>query len=166
MEYYICPLTFPSGKKNSQPITKAYLLDVGLMRLHDTETKNYFGYVQRAFDLIEDYNRIVALTETGYSLIADSLYKFIQLEGCLPEEDEIIDLFKSSADMVNYGHKVNRRFIERARGILLHLIPTPDYKKAMQLLRVEEKFNAENSSKDSLNISFVEITLENHLVMN
>lgn len=101
---------------------------------------------------------IAALTETGYSPIADSLYKFIQLEGSLPEEDEIIDLFKSSTDLVDYGHKVNRLFIEYVRGILLHSIPTHSYEKATQLLRIEESFNDEDSSKDSFKISFAGIT--------
>lgn len=63
LDRYICPLTFPSGGKNSQLVTNGYLLDVGLMRQHDSETKNHFGYVQRAFDVIEDYNRFILHAE-------------------------------------------------------------------------------------------------------
>jgi len=63
LEHYICPLSFPSTRKNSQPITKGYLLDVGLMRQHDTETNNYFNYVQSTFNVIESYNRFILHAE-------------------------------------------------------------------------------------------------------
>ncbi|UYZ83122.1 hypothetical protein MTZ49_10985 [Entomomonas sp. E2T0] len=102
---------------------------------------------------------IVALTETGYSPIADSLYEYIQLEGSLPEEDEVIALFKDNAgNLSEYGHKLNRVFIERVRKILLNSIPTLNYEQAKKLLRIEENFSKEDSSNDRFNISFAGIT--------
>ncbi len=102
---------------------------------------------------------IVALTETGYSPIADSLYEYIQLEGSLPEEDEVIALFKDNAgNLSEYGHKLNRLFIERVQHILL--CGVPNYEQAKKLLRIEESFCEENSSEDSFKISFTGITYQ------
>lgn len=63
LELYMCPLIFPDSRKNSPPVTKGYLLDVGLMRQHDTETNNYFNYVQRTFNVIGSYNRFILHAE-------------------------------------------------------------------------------------------------------
>lgn len=105
---------------------------------------------------------IVALTETGYSPIAYSLYEYTQLEDDLPEEDEVIALFKDSAgNLSEYGHKLNRLFIERVQHILLCGVPTPNYEQAKKLLRIEENFCEEDSSKDSFKISFAGITYPN-----
>ncbi|UYZ83065.1 hypothetical protein MTZ49_10670 [Entomomonas sp. E2T0] len=104
---------------------------------------------------------IVALTETGYSPIADSLYEYIQFEGNLPEEDEVIALFKDNAgNLSEYGHKLNRLFIERVQHILLCGVRTPIYEQAKKLLRIEENFCEEDSSNDSFKISFAGITYQ------
>lgn len=102
---------------------------------------------------------IVALTETGYSPIADSLYEYIQLEDDLPEEDEVIALFKEYAgNLSEYGHKLNRLFIERVQHILLCGVSKTNYEQAKKLLRIEENFCEEDSSEDSFKISFAGIT--------
>ncbi|MFD1260371.1 MULTISPECIES: hypothetical protein [Entomomonas] len=105
---------------------------------------------------------IVALTETGYSPIADSLYEYIQLHvDMLPEEDEVIALFKENAgNLSEYGHKLNRLFIERVQHILLSGVFSPNKEQAKKLLRVEEIFCEEDSSKDSFKISFAGITYQ------
>lgn len=102
---------------------------------------------------------IVALTETGYSPIADTLYEYIQLEDDLPEEDEVIALFKDNAgNLSEYGHKLNRLFIERVQHILLCSVSKTNYEQAKKLLRIEENFCEEDSSEDSYKISFAGIT--------
>lgn len=103
---------------------------------------------------------IVALTETGYSPIADSLYNFIQTEDNLPSEDKVIELFKTCKDMNEYGHKINSLFIECVRTLLLKRVPAPNYHQANHLLRIKEEFCANDSSEDSFTLSFAGITYQ------
>lgn len=63
LDRYMCPLMFRNDEKNSQPTIKGYLLDVGLMRQHDSVTKNRFGYFQKTLELIRTHNRFILNTE-------------------------------------------------------------------------------------------------------